>query len=62
MTHNCKNIPEKNSLRMEVEGRSVTLCFSEDPNPKLSNQIRSVLIDSFWQKNCTADGTVELTA
>lgn len=62
MTYDSNNNSEKNTLRMVVDGRRVTLCFSETPNQNLSHQVRSVLIDSFVQKNCTADGTVELTA
>lgn len=62
MTSSPKNNLEKNTLHMDVDGHRVTLSFSAEPNPNLSKLVRSTLIDTFLQKNCTVDGTVELTA
>ena len=62
MTYNPKNNSEKTTLHMDVDGHRVTLSFSAEPNPNLSKLVRSTLIDTFLQKNCTVDGSVELTA
>jgi len=62
MTYNSKNAPEKTTRHMEIDGHRVTLSFSAKPDPTLSKLVRSTLIDTFLQKNCTADGTVEHTA
>ena len=62
MTYNAKTNSEKSTLHMDVDGHRVTLSFSAEPNPNLSQLVRSTLIDTFLKKNCTVDGNVELTA
>ena len=61
MTYNPKNNSEKTNLHMDVDGHRVTLSFSAEPNPNLSKLVRSTLIDTFLQKNCTVNETVEFT-
>lgn len=56
MTSSPKNNSEKTALHVDVDGHRVILCFSLEPNPNLSNLVRSTLIDTFLQKNCTVDG------
>ena len=62
MTYNSKKNPTANTRHMDVDGYSVTLIFSVEPNHKLSNIIRSALIDSFLQPNCSVDEDGEFTA
>ena len=62
MKYNPKNNSEKTTLHMDVDGHKVTLSFSVEPNPNLSGLVRSTLIDTFLQKNCAVDGSVEFSA
>ena len=62
MTHTTKNKGEQITRNMDVNGHRITLVFATAPDPNLSKLVRSTLIDSFLQKNCSADGKVELSA
>ena len=44
---------EKNQKQLEmcVRGRKVTLSFSEEYNPNLSQLVRNALLDSFIRQN-----------
>lgn len=62
MTYANKNNAEQTIRHIEVNGHRITLVFATAPDPNLSSQVRSALIDSFLQQNCSADGKVELSA
>ena len=62
MARTTKNAAENNTRHMDVNGHRVTLVFTDEPTPDLSNIVRSALIDSFVEKHCNSDGTVRLTA
>ncbi|MBR2894054.1 MAG: hypothetical protein IKC03_00155 [Oscillospiraceae bacterium] len=62
MTYNSEKKSATNTRHMDVDGYSVTLIFSVEPNHNLSNIIRSALIDSFLQRNCSVDEDGEFTA
>ena len=48
---NQNNEKNQNQLEMCVRGRKITLSFSEEYNPELSQLIRNTLLDSFIRQN-----------
>ena len=48
---NQNNDKKQKQLEMCVRGRKVTLNFSEEYNPNLSQLVRNALLDSFIRQN-----------
>ena len=48
---NRNNEKNQKQLEMCVRGRKVTLSFSEEYNPNLSQLVRNALLDSFIRQN-----------
>ena len=48
---NQNNEKNRKQLEMCVRGRKVTLGFSEEYNPNLSQLVRNALLDSFIRQN-----------
>ena len=48
---NQNNEKNQNQIEICVRGRKVTLSFSEEYNPELSQLIRNTLLDSFIRQN-----------
>ena len=53
-------VTEKKNIRqiqMTIDGHTVTLSFSQEPNPTLSALVRNTLLDAYIRKNglCSED-------
>ena len=38
-------------VHMTIDGHKITICFSQEYNPKLASLVKETLIDSFLRKN-----------
>ena len=48
---------DQREVHMTIDGHNITICFSQEYNPKLASLVKETLIDSFLRKNgiCAED-------